>query len=175
MKKYCLLGDKGFSLLEVMIFMPVYLVVLGGLIGAYSFVCKNYVGLSCQWECISEMRNISAQLATAIDCAHSISIIGDSSIVISHYSNDGVELKDRYTFVKRPEGGLLYLNGQPLSALDQQHHVRLQELSFKEILPYKVMVHIVVENGVTGRSIALDIGMFSHCLWRKIDNNQHEE
>ena len=121
------------------------------------------------------MRNISAQLATAIDCAHSISIIGDSSIVISHYSNDGVELKDLYTFVKRPEGGLLYLNGQPLSALDRQQHVRLQELSFKEILPYKVMVHIVVENGVTGRSIAFDIGMFSHCLWRKIDNNQHEE
>ena len=130
------------------------------------------MGLSCQWECISEVRTIISDLEDGIACADKISISGDNSMVISRCTADGTDLRDQYFFTKRLDGGILYYNGQPISALDKQHHIRLQELSFKALSPYSVKVHIMVVNGVTGRNITVDTVMFSHCQWRKMNEKQ---
>ena len=160
--------DKGTSLVELMLVLPVYLLILGGLIGTLGVFSKFYLGLAAQWECIEEVRNIMIGLDRAVADATQLTLDNEHRLIIGHYTNEGKLVSDRYVFSDPLEqGGILYFNGQPISNLERHHYVQLKELDFQQVLPYQVQIHLVVKNGVTGREISVDTGLFSRYLWQK--------
>lgn len=168
------LGDEaGLSMVGLMILLPAYLLLLTGMIGAYGTFSRNYIRLESQWACLEEVRNIMNSLGDNLRYATTIDTQGTDEVRLTHYTTEGQVVTDRYSFAGRSgEGGVIYLNSQPLSNLDRQGYVKIWELTFQKLSPWKLQVHLVVGNRITGRSITVDRVLFSHCGWRMEQDNE---
>ncbi|MBE6099588.1 MAG: hypothetical protein E7197_05980 [Anaerovibrio sp.] len=155
--------ERGTAMVALLVGLPIYLVVLTGLIGLYGAFSRSYVRLASQWACLAEERYIGNTLAEAVRYAGHIQVEGQT-LILEQCSHEGILRQDRYSFAVKQDRGIVYYNGQPISNFDRTKYVNIQELTFEQTGPGKVRMRLQVENTVTKASVMLERTLFSHTI-----------
>ena len=67
-------NDKGFSLPEVMVCMPICMILITALVTAYGVLAKNYIKTVSQWAYLEELRIITDTVQQKVRYADSLSV-----------------------------------------------------------------------------------------------------
>ena len=153
-------------MVALLVGLPIYLVVLTGLIGLYGAFSRSYVRLASQWACLAEERYIGNTLAEAVRYAGHIQVEGQT-LILEQCSHEGILRQDRYSFAVKQDRGIVYYNGQPISNYDRTKYVNIRALAFEKISPGKVRMRLQVENTVTKAGVTLERTLYSHHIWKQ--------
>ena len=76
-------NDKGFSLPEVMVCMPICMILITALVAAYGVLSKNYIKTVSQWAYLEELRIITDTVQQKVRYADSISVAEHHKLLLS--------------------------------------------------------------------------------------------
>lgn len=160
-------NDKGFTLPEVMICMPICMILITALVTAYGVLAKNYIKIASQWAYLEELRTITNMVQQKVRYADSLSVADRHRLLLSTQDYKRTEKNTFQFYLSSDNKGVFLLNGQPVSNDDSARYVNIKDISFQRILPHKVIMQVTLENNVTGKVVTVENSIYSRCLWAK--------
>ena len=160
-------NDKGFSLPEVMVCMPICMILITALVTAYGVLSKNYIKTVSQWAYLEELRIITDTVQQKVRYADSLSVADHHKLLLSSQDYKRSERDTFQFYLSSNNKGIFLLNGQPVSNDDSTRYVNIKDISFQKVLPHKVIMMVTLENNVTGRVVTVENSIYSRCVWAK--------
>ncbi len=168
-------NDRGFTLPEILVCMPICMILLTALVTAFGVLSKNYIKTTSQWVYLEEIRTITDMVQQKVRYADSLSVNDSHKLFLTYqdYKSSG---KATFQFYVSPDNkGVFLLNGQPVSNDDSRKFVNIKDISFEKVLPYKIIMKITLKNNVTGRVNAVETSIYSRCIWAKEKAGENDD
>ncbi|ORT99570.1 hypothetical protein D081_1720 [Anaerovibrio sp. JC8] len=160
--------DRGFTLPEILVCMPLCLMLMTALVAAYGVISQNYIKTASQWAYIEEVRTITDIVRQRVRRADNLSISNSHTLWVK-YEGLTQGNNDRLQFYISPGNnkGVFLLNGQPVSSDDSRRYINIRDIVFEQPLPHKVIMRLTLENKATGRISTVESSMYSRFIWMK--------
>lgn len=160
--------DRGFTLPEILVCMPLCLMLMTALVAAYGVISQNYIKTISQWAYIEEVRTITDMVRHRIRCADTLSVSNSHILWVKCEELEQRRI-DRFQFYISPSNnnGVFLLNGQPVSSDDNKRYINIRDIVFEQPLPHKVIMRLTLENKATGRISTVESSMYSRFIWMR--------
>ena len=165
-------SEGGFSLLEVMLALPVELILCLAMLGIFNLFVHSYATIFSGWELVQQIRIPIDGMAYDVRYGEEL-IVTSNSLRVSCQSVGGADKWVEYRYVQEDNGNLkLMRNSQPLYGDTDWVPMRVYRCSMDKMNPYKVRVVLGVRNLLTSQEYEIDTVLYSIPCYLKYRQEQ---